>query len=430
MFKGIISGQGGTSLTIDDGQLTAMIKQVVNSKGEKLQRVLLLPPDMTRANSYAGPITAMIYLMLAGKCTVDIMPALGTHSAMPEHELRQMFGHEIPLSCFKIHDWRNDIVKRGTVSSDLLREWSGGKVDYEVNVEVNKLLFSGYDQIISIGQVVPHEVVGMANYTKNIMVGVGGADTINKSHFLGAVYNMEKIMGRADTPVRKLFNYGVNSFLNELPITYMLTVMARDANTSKMVMRGFYCSDDDSAFLAASELSQKVNLQLLDKPLKKVIVYLDPEEFKSTWLGNKSIYRTRMAIADNGELIVLAPALKEFGEDKEIDRLIRKYGYRGTNATLNAVKVNEELRNNLSAAAHLIHGSSEGRFKITYCPGAKVSCAEIESAGFEYGELDKVMHQYKFEQLKDGYNIINGEEVFYISNPALGLWALKGNFPH
>jgi hypothetical protein len=173
---------------------------------------------------------------------------------------------------------------------------------------------------------------------------------------------------------------------------------------------------------------------MLDQPLEKVVVYLDPTEFKSTWLGNKSIYRTRMAIADKGELIVLAPALKEFGEDKEIDRLIRKYGYFGTPATLKACDENEELRNNLSAAAHLIHGSSEGRFSVTYCPGKgaeNLTKAEIESVGFTYGDIDAMTAKYNLAQLKDGYNTLpDGEEIYYISNPALGLWAFKDRFNH
>jgi nickel-dependent lactate racemase len=268
----------------------------------------------------------------------------------------------------------------------------------------------------------------MANYTKNIMVGVGGSDTINKSHFLGAVYNMEKIMGRAESPVRKLFNYGVQEFLKDIPLYYMLTVMARNDDTNKMEMRGFFAGDDDEAFLKACDLSQKTNFELLDAPLKKVVVFLDPEEFKSTWLGNKSVYRTRMAIADEGELIVLAPGLQEFGEDKEIDRLIRKYGYRGTDSTLKSVNENEDLRNNLGAAAHLIHGSSEGRFSITYCPGDKVSQEEIESVNFQYGDLKEMTAKYDPDKLKDGFNMVDGEEIFYISNPALGLWAYKGNF--
>jgi nickel-dependent lactate racemase len=332
------------------------------------------------------------------------------------------------MDAYLVHDWRNDVVTLGKADSKLISELSGGKLDYEVNIQVNKILFEDYDLILSIGQVVPHEVVGMANYTKNIMVGVGGSDIINKSHFLGAVSNLEKIMGHAESPVRSLFNYGVNTYLADRPIVYMLTVMSKDEATGEMAMRGFYSGDNEEAFKLAAKLSVETNLQLLDAPLKKVVVFLDPEEFKSTWLGNKAVYRTRMAIADDGELIILAPGLKEFGEDKENDRLIRKYGYKGTDYTLKMVAENEELQKSLGAAAHFIHGSSEGRFSITYCPGPGVTEEEIRSVGFEYGDLDEMLKKYPIDQLKDGYNTINGEEIFYISNPALGLWALKANF--
>ncbi|MDD5597124.1 MAG: lactate racemase domain-containing protein [Victivallaceae bacterium] len=424
----IFAAKGGPDVNISDAELRQMIIDSLARIAVKPEKVLLIPPDYTRFNSYAGPITAMLYELLADSCRIDIIPALGTHVAMTEKEIRSMFGPKIPLECFKVHDWRNDIVKKGTVPGELIREWSGGRVEYDVNIEVNKILFEDYDLIVSIGQIVPHEVVGMANYTKNLMVGVGGSDIINKSHFLGAAYNMERIMGQADSPVRRLFNYGVNEFLSGLPIYYMLTVMARNGRSGKMEMRGFFVGDDEEAFLEACKVSRQTNLELLDEALAKVIVYLDPEEFKSTWLGNKAVYRTRMAIADDGELIVLAPALREFGEDREIDRLIRKYGYHGTPATLKAVDENPELAGNLSAAAHLIHGSSEGRFKITYCPGPKTSREEIERVGFAYGDLDETMRKYDVENLKDGFNTVNGEEIFYISNPALGLWALKKNF--
>ena len=420
--------KGGSNTIISDAELQQLVLDSIDKSGREIKRMLLLPPDHTRLNSSAGRITEIIYENYADRCHIDIMPALGTHSAMGKAQLELMFGKKIPLDKFLVHDWRNGVRSMGKVSGEFISELSDGKVDYEVNVEVDNIVFNNYDLILSIGQVVPHEVVGMANYTKNIMVGIGGSDMINKSHFLGAVANMEKIMGHADSPVRRLFNYGVDTFLADLPIVYMQTVMARDDASGRMVMRGFFSGDGDDAFLAAAELSVATNLQLLDKPLDKVVVYLDPEEFKSTWLGNKSIYRTRMAIADKGELIVLAPGLQEFGEDPEIDRLIRKYGYKGTPNTLKMVAENDDLRNNLSAAAHLIHGSSEGRFTITYCPGDKLSADEIHSVGFEYGDLDEVMKKYDVANLKDGINYVNGEEIFYISNPALGLWALKSAF--
>ena len=340
-----------------------------------------------------------------------------------------MFGADIPLARFKVHDWRNGITHLGDVPGDRLRTWSEGKVDYSVRIEVDRLLLAGYDLILSVGQIVPHEVVGMANYTKNVLVGTGGQDIINKSHFLGAVYNMERIMGRIDTPVRQLFNYGADTFLKHLPIWYVHTVMAKSRTTGKMEMRGLYVGNDMETFAAGARLSQKVNLDLLDAPLRKVVVYLDPKEFKSTWLGNKAVYRTRMAIADDGELIVLAPGLREFGEDPEINRLVRKYGYRGTPATLAAVNANADLQDNLSAAAHLIHGSSEGRFRITYCPGPAVSQDEIRAVGFAAGDLAAMLKRYDPKKLRDGLNELpGGETVFYIGNPALGLWALRQHF--
>jgi len=267
----------------------------------------------------------------------------------------------------------------------------------------------------------------MADYKKNIFVGAGGKDSIHKSHYLGAVYGIERIMGRADTPVRKVFNYASENFAKHLPIIYILTVIGKD-ESNKLVMKGLFIGDDYECFKLASELSLRVNFEMLDESLKKVVVYLDSLEYKSTWLGNKSIYRTRMAIDDDGELIVLAPGLKEFGEDKEIDTLIRKYGYKTTPEILKFVEERDDLKNNLAAAAHLIHGSSENRFKITYCPG-HISKAEIEGVNFNFAPLVDMMKKYNPEKLKDGFNKLpDGEEIFFISNPGLGLWSFKNRF--
>jgi nickel-dependent lactate racemase len=414
-------------MVIDSNKKREILSEAIESAGKDLKRILIIPPDFTRFNSNAGELTAMIYDMYSEQCEIDILPALGTHFAMTEHEIKTMFGEDIPLDRFIEHDWRNGLVHLGKVPGSLIHEWSDGKVDYDVNIEINKKLFDGYDLILSVGQIVPHEVVGMANYTKNICVGVGGQDTINKSHFLGAAYGMENMMGRIQTPVRKLFNYGVETFMPELPILYIMTVMKKNDASGEMEMHGLFTGGKPE-FEKAAKLSQDLNLDKLEAPLEKVVVYLDPEEFKSTWLGNKSVYRTRMAMADDGELIILAPGLKEFGEDPEIDRLIRKYGYKGTPATMQAINDNDDLGNNLSAAAHLIHGSSEGRFNITYCPGPNLSREEIESVGFESGNLDEMMKKYDPEKLKDGFNIVDGEKIFYISNPGLGLWALKSQF--
>jgi nickel-dependent lactate racemase len=314
------------------------------------------------------------------------------------------------------------------VPAEFVRTVSEGAVEFPWPAQVANLIAEGgHDLILSIGQVVPHEVIGMANYNKNIFVGTGGVEGINKSHFVGAAYGMERMMGRADTPVRRILNYAGEHFTRHLPIVYVHTVVARGASGA-LEVRGLFIGDDAEVFNRAAALSLEVNFEMLEAPLQKVVVHLDPAEFKSTWLGNKAVYRTRMAMADGGELVILAPGLREFGEDHEIDRLIRKYGYRGTPATLAATRANPELQQNLSAAAHLIHGSSEGRFGITYCPG-HLTRAEIEGVGFKWADLAATTRRYDPARLRDGWNTLpDGERIFYISNPALGLWAYRGRF--
>ncbi len=393
--------------------------------GER-RNVMALPPDYTRFHSQAGILTRFVNEYYGDRLTT-ILPALGTHDPMTEKEIASMFG-DLPRQLFQRHNFRSGLTTLGEVPADFVSAVSDGTVSYSVPIQVNRRIAEGgHDLILSIGQVVPHEVVGMANYNKNLFVGAGGVDCLNRTHFLGAAYGMERIMGRADNPVRKVLNYGSDNFARNLPVVYVLTVVGRDSEGT-LVTRGLFIGDDVTCFHLAAELSLKVNFTLLEKPLRKVVVFLDPGEFKSTWLGNKSIYRTRMAIADGGELIVLAPGVSKFGEDQGIDALIRKYGYVGTPAVLEKIRCEADLQNNLSAAAHLIHGSSEERFSITYCPGG-LTREEVESVNFRHGDLRAMLKMYDPNVLHDGINkLTDGEEIFYCSQPALGLWAFRDRF--
>ncbi len=416
-------GDKNTSLT--EQQLKEGLHSALEKLGSK-SKVLAVVPDITRCHSRAGELTSTAWKYYGNKLT-DILPATGTHFAMTDSEISKMYG-QTPKGLFRKHNWRSDLVTLGEVPAEYVRQVSKSRVNYSWPAQVDKLIAEGgFDLILSIGQVVPHEVSGMANYNKNIFVGAGGAEGINKSHFLGAVYGMERIMGRADNPVRKVLNYAQENFAKDLPIVYVLTVIGA-SDDGKLHCRGLFIGDDIECFSKAAKLSFEVNIVLLEEPLEKIVVYLEPSSYKSTWLGNKSIYRTRMAIADGGELIVLAPGVDGFGEDKQIDRLIRKYGYVGTERILDLVKQNKDLQENLSAAAHLIHGSSEGRFKITYCPGG-LKRKEIESVNFEYAELSDMLKRYDPHRLRNGLNTLaNGERIYFISNPSIGLWAFKDRF--
>ena len=375
-----------------------------------------------------GIITNKLYWLLKKQGQeVDILPALGTHDPMTAEELISMFGSEIPEKDFLVHNWRSDTIEIGKIPSQLLAELSDGNLEEEISLQINQNIFKNkYDLIISLGQVLPHEVVGMANYTKNIVVGCGGSQIINYSHFLGALAGMENIMGKDHSAVRKLYDYCQEEFLDSLPLLYLMTVNSSQADKESGLteIKGIFCGKSRDSFEKAVALSQKENIIKVEKPLQKVVVYLKADKFKSTWLGCKAVYRSRKAIADGGELIIIAPGINKFGEDKAIDKLIRKYGYLGSEKIIEAVKNNQDLRENLSAAAHLIHGSSEGRFKI-YLAAKNLIKKEIETVNFNYLAYNKAVQKYKIEDLEAGFNQLGSEEVFYINNPATALWVYR-----
>ncbi len=387
------------------------------------RKTLLIPPDHTRFDSRAGEITSMLYEML-GERISDILPALGTHAPMEKDELTHMFSG-VPLHLFRPHRWREDVVTLGEVPADYVREVTEGIYDKAWPAQVNKLLVEGkHDLILSIGQVVPHEVIGMANYNKNIFVGTGGYAGINESHYLSALYGMERIMGRCDTPLRRVLNRASELFCADMPIVYVQTVI-ESLPDGKKLTRGLFIGMEHDVFFEAGRLAAKVNCTRLDEAPATVVVTMNPAKYKRTWLANKAIYRTRMAVATGGKLVIVAPGVKEFGEDPEIDRLIRAHGYRTTPEVLRRVATHEELRNNLSAAAHLIHGSSEDRFDVYYAPGA-LTKAEVESVGYKFADHVEMASRYRVAEIDTGWHsTADGERYYFIKDPGLGLWMHK-----
>ena len=387
------------------------------------KKVLIIPPDYTRCYSYAGEITQLLYKKLSPSAQIDVMPALGTHMAMNEDEMQKFFGDVVPRDRIIVHHWQTDTVCLGYVPAEVCSEISNGLFPEQIDVEVNHLLVDGgYDLILSVGQVVPHEVVGMANYSKNIFVGTGGREMINKSHMLSAICGMEKALGVIDSPARKVYDYAQQHFIDgKLPLVYLQTVTTRENDTLKL--HGLYIGESRKPFEKAAELAQKLNIVHVDHRAKKVVTYLDPEELKTTWVGNKGIYRTRMTVADGGELIVLAPGVIAFGENEEMDKMTRKYGYTGTEHILELYRQGV-FEGRLMSAAHLMQGSTEGRFTVTYATKPEnLSKEEIESVGYQWADNNEITKRYNPETLKEGWNVLpDGEEVYFVGTPALGLW--------
>lgn len=410
-------GDRHASLTTED--LRSALDEMFTKLGHR-KRILILPPDQTRRDSRAGELTSLSYQMQSDNI-VDIMPALGTHWAMKPDQLTHMFAG-VPHDLFRKHDWRNDVVTLGEVSAEFVSDVTDGMYTRPWKAQVNTLLRDGgHDLILSIGQVVPHEVIGMANYNKNVFVGTGGVEGINESHYLSAVFGIEQTLGVADTPLRKILNHASDEFCRDMPIVYVLTVIEQ-TDDGTLHTRGLFIGDDHDTFFAAADLAREVNITKLPRRPDHVVAYLDPAEFKSTWLGNKSVYRTRKAIADGGKLTVIGPGVEEFGEDPEIDKLIRRFGYRSRSEIIELVANEPDLANNLSAAAHLVHGCPEGRFEVAYGAG-HLSQQEVESVNFGYADCDQLMRRYDVNELNDGWHTdVDGTEFYFIRNPALGLW--------
>jgi len=448
----MLAAKGGTGIDLSDEETEALFSEALSralGEQKKSGPVLILPPDVTRFYSRAGFLVDIASRVLGEKLGA-VMPALGTHMAMTAEEQRRMYP-KTPADKFRVHDWRNDVVTLGRIEGSWVEKATEGKVRYDWPVQVNKLLLDGgFSMILSVGQVVPHEVIGMANHTKNLFVGCGGKEAIDKSHFAGASYGMERMMGRTDTPVRALFDEGFRRYGDQLPpVLFVQTVVGPRSDTEaekagkeqgSLALRGLFIGFGRECFEQAAALARQVNVNILDEPIKKAVVYLESEEFRTTWLGNKAVYRTRMAMDDGGELLVLAPGLERFGEDLEVDKLIRKYGYRPSKVILEKVEQEKEIAENLSVASHLIHGSSEGRFTVRYCTGGEprasaagsgpgVSRNEIESVGYEWGSLDEALTRYDVNKLRLGWNTMgDGERIFFVPNPALGLWAERKRF--
>jgi len=418
----------------EQAQLEMMKKLIEEAKKRKsatLNKVLLLPPDKTRYYSGSGKLTNMLYHILMeeteGKCQIDVIPTLGQHHAHTPEENKWMFG-DIPEECIHKHDWINSVVKIGEISGDFLKIATDGKADWPMPIEIHKAVVSGeYDLIINIGQIVPHEVLGFGNHNKNYFIGLGGKGTITTSHIGAAVCGIENNLGQIISPMRACFNLAQKKFMSDVPDVFILIVQDNEGKDGSLQTSGLFIGDDNETYLAAAKYARKQTVHIFDKPIKKVVCLMDEREFNSTWVANKAVYRTRKVIADDGELVVIAPGVERFGEKEEVDRMTRKYGYKGTPNALRAYNEDPELHELGHAAAHLSNGSSEGRFKITYAPG-HLTKEEIEGVGYEYMDINEAIAKYNPEKLKPGFNVVDGEEIFFVNTPTLGLWTAKDKY--
>ena len=384
------------------------------------------------------------------------MPALGT--AIQPAQIAKMYP-TIPPALFREHDWRDGTVAVGTVPAADVRELTGGAINRPWTATLNALVArGGHDLVLSMGQVVPHEALGMANYTKNLFIGVAGAETINFTHHIMAVYGVENVMGRASNPGRALFDRAFDAFCPELPALFAMTVVGTKPDGAR-VTRGFYVGDTSESFKAA-RLSLEVNFTMVDEPHAKAVP-ARRAKYAFTWTANKAIYRTRPG-ADGGELVARARReLRRARDARPADRkceratsarasarargpkpdpdarddappppppnFARRHGYRSSAETMSLLETDPSSRKT-SSPPRTRSGKSEGRFKITLSveAGGGLS-ADIEKANFEWGDVDALQQRYDPAKLTPGATCSpTAGACFLVPQPLpAGLWASK-----
>lgn len=313
-----------SSLKVSAEQVAEVVAQAMPARDYHGRRVLLIIPDHTRT-APVGLLFKTLHDHLAPVArAVDVLVALGTHVAMTEEAICERL--EITLEArrerygkvqFFNHEWDNPAALRqvGTLTADEISELTQGLFAMEVPVEVNKLVFE-YDQVVIIGPVFPHEVVGFSGGNKYLFPGVAGPRILNFFHWLGAVVTNPMIIGNPWTPVRKVVDKA-GALVNVPKLCFCLVVEGKD-------LAGMYAGSPEAAWAAAVELSKRLHITYHDHPYH-TILSCAPRMYDELWTGGKCMYKLEPVLADGGELIIYAPHITEISLTH--GRVIREVGY-------------------------------------------------------------------------------------------------------
>ncbi|QDS97199.1 lactate racemase domain-containing protein [Adhaeretor mobilis] len=401
-----------------------------------MRRVLLLAPDATRSSSFAGEIASYIYHKLIDRTDVHLTPTVGTHEPDEKdwRSIREMY-RDIPESAYKLHEHDEvaGLYDLGVLPDDEILRISGGEFAAPVPVQVNRNLVEGnYDQVFSIGQVVPHEVMGFANYDKNVFIGAGGKNFIDTSHWISALCGIDNVLGKIDSAPRQLLD-AASALAKRDPrfpsVHYLLTVRGQ-SSAGDIGTHDFFCGTSKETFYRAAKLSLRENCHASNQPYQQVIVRLNEKKYRSFWLSNKAIYRTRRAIATGGTIHVIAPGLDRLGENEIQSKLIGKYGYCGTQGVKQILQIDPEMQANVGVAAHLIHGSTENRFHVRYYThhsSELLSACRFADGQLGYSLEDIETAHERFSELTVGESFNADQRRLVIDDPGLGLWITKAS---
>ncbi len=301
-----VIGQGDPNRFLTDSEIRELTAQALDSAGLAGKRVLVIIPDGTRT----APLPIFFRLFhehLSGRVkALDYLVALGTHPPMSDEALLKLVGitaeeRDTQFRDVGIYNHRWDdpgtFITLGTISAEETGELSGGRMSLPVDVRVNRMLLD-YDQIIILGPVFPHEVVGFSGGNKYFFPGVSGPEVINYTHWLGALLTSYDIIGTQPTPVRAAIDRAA-SFIDRPKLCFALVVAEEG-------LHGMFVGRPEDAWLEATHLSAQVHIVYVDRPFQKILSII-PEMYGDMWVGAKGMYKLEPAAADGGEVILYAP---------------------------------------------------------------------------------------------------------------------------
>jgi lactate racemase len=299
------------NVTLDADQVAEVVDRACRTQDYRGKRVLLIVPDGTRT----APIGVVFQQLFRQITTVtkafDVLIALGTHQPMSEAAICQRLEitaeqRKTTYSAVRFfnHAWDNprQLRRVGTLPAAEVSQITAGLFAMDVPVEVNEMLFD-YDQVLIVGPVFPHEVVGCSGGNKYLFPGVGGPDILNFFHWLGAVVTNPMIIGNKWTPVRKVVDRAA-AMVNVDKLCFCLVV------GSDKRLAGLFAGNPEGAWDKASDLSRKLHITFKDKPFH-TIVSCCPPMYDELWTAGKCMYKLEPVLADGGELIIYAPHLSE-----------------------------------------------------------------------------------------------------------------------
>ena len=288
------------------------------------RKILLIIPDGTRTAPIGMMFKALAAQLGGVTSAFDILIALGTHPPMSEEAICQRL--EISAAeraslygrvRFFNHEWDNPAALRtlGVIPSEEIRTLSGGLFAMDVPVTVNARVLD-YDEVIIVGPVFPHEVVGMSGGNKYLFPGVGGAEILNFFHWLGAVVTNMGIIGNPNTPVRAVVDRA-GAMVSVPKKCFALVAKGTGAV-------GVFVGTPEAAWARAAELSAQHHIVWKDRSFHTILSCASPM-YDELWVGAKAMYKLEPVLADGGELIIYAPHLHEVSVVH--GKFIRQVGY-------------------------------------------------------------------------------------------------------